>query len=305
MSADDNQKSGCNLCGSEERQFLCTLQGLDGKSYNAVRCRKCGLLYIHPLPNLDGAFDQVYSSDYWEAGFGQAHTCQQTIPRLFEACQRQAQIVEKLIGGRGKALDIGCGMGEFLAVLRDRGWEVQGTEVAGYAVHHVRDTLGLPVFHGRLEEAGFPGNHFDLIKLGHVIEHLTDPRSVLQTAYPLLKPGGLLMVDTNNADGLRIRGLFAYKKLFRRPIRGVYNHLIPPEHLYSFSEKTLRRLVEMVGFRVIGVVKPALGDPTYFPDVGLGPVGVKDRVLRTIDALGARLSMGDVLVMYATKDGRL
>jgi hypothetical protein len=73
------------------------------------------------------------------------------------------------------------------------------------------------------------------------IEHLGDPRRVMQALHGLLAPGGLLTMNTPNAAGwlhfLMRRKWFHYK---------------PQEHLYFFSPATLGRLLRETGFRVLG-----------------------------------------------------
>jgi SAM-dependent methyltransferase len=132
---------------------------------------------------------------------------------------------------RGTALDIGCGDGTFLAALREKGWEVNGTELRGDRAR----ALGIPVFEN-LSEVERGGRRYELITFWHSLEHLPQPREALQRAGALLSPGGVLVTAVPNAEGLQAR-------LFR----GRWLHLDVPRHLYHFGPASLERLLMASG----------------------------------------------------------
>jgi 2-polyprenyl-3-methyl-5-hydroxy-6-metoxy-1,4-benzoquinol methylase len=61
------------------------------------------------------------------------------------------------------------------------------------------------VFHGEIEDAGFDDDRFDVVVLSEVVEHLTDPRTLLNEVHRILRPGGLLWATTPNGSGLSWR----------------------------------------------------------------------------------------------------
>lgn len=140
---------------------------------------------------------------------------------------------------RGKLLDLGCGDGRFLALMRDAGWEVKGIEPDPTAARIAQQEFGVSVTVGALEDAGLPDEAFDAVTLSHVIEHVHDPVALLSECRRVLKPGGSVVIVTPN-----IRSLGHQK--FGSSWRG----LEPPRHLHIFSLGTLRVCCERAGLRV-------------------------------------------------------
>jgi len=140
---------------------------------------------------------------------------------------------------RGRLLDLGCGYGWFVRLLRGLGWDAMGVEADRTAVAAGRARYGVPICEGTLEEQAFPDASFDALVTRHSIEHVPDPRQTLLECRRVLKPGGWLGVATPNGRSLSSR-------LFGRHWRG----LTPPWHLHLFGPQALRRLVEESGFAV-------------------------------------------------------
>lgn len=140
---------------------------------------------------------------------------------------------------RGRLLDVGCGSGAFLALMRDLGWMVQGIELDGRAAALARQQFNLDVAEGPLEQAGFADNSFDAVNVSHVVEHVYDPGRLLRECRRVLRPAGKLIVTTPNINSMGHR-------VFRDAWRG----LEPPRHLYVFSPDALKHCVFGLGFRV-------------------------------------------------------
>ena len=101
---------------------------------------------------------------------------------------------------------------------------------------------------GALERGMYAPGSFDVITLWDVIEHVPDPRAVLEMAAELLAPGGVMMVKTPNCDGLYPRLSLALAGRL-----GFWGHPDPPGHLFQFSVSTLSRMVHAVGLRACAV----------------------------------------------------
>ena len=91
------------------------------------------------------------------------------------------------------------------------------------------------------------------------------------------------------------------KKLTGKNLNKRYGRLTPPEHVYSFTEKSLSRLLQSAGFDILKVYKPAWGDPTWFPMANRQDFSLTERAFFLLDQLGARLGFGDVIVVLARK----
>jgi 2-polyprenyl-3-methyl-5-hydroxy-6-metoxy-1,4-benzoquinol methylase len=123
--------------------------------------------------------------------------------------------------------------------MREEGWRVFGTEYDGASAIAARETYGLDVRTGNLEEAGFPPGGFDVITMSHVLEHLPDPVDALERCRRLLRSGGLIVAAVPNLSSLQASiG------------KGCWFHLDPPHHLFHFTEEGLRALLVQARFRV-------------------------------------------------------
>jgi 2-polyprenyl-3-methyl-5-hydroxy-6-metoxy-1,4-benzoquinol methylase len=143
---------------------------------------------------------------------------------------------------RGRLLDVGCGSGEWLLAMRQRGWAVEGFDFDESAVK-VAGQKGLKVQCGSLEEQNYPDNNFDAVTLNHVIEHVPDPVRTLGECARILKPGGKLVLFTPNSASLGHR-------LFRKNWRG----LEPPRHLHVFSMESMHRAFALAGFQEVVIL---------------------------------------------------
>lgn len=139
----------------------------------------------------------------------------------------------------GRILEIGCGSGEMLRYLDRLGWVVEGIDVDPKAVAVARNS-GLKVYCGDPLMLSIAGGSYDVVTMGHVIEHVYDPRKLLVECLRLLKPGGTLVIVTPNAQGL------GHKLMGRN-----WLHLDPPRHLHLFNSLTLARLCRDAGFNIL------------------------------------------------------
>lgn len=141
----------------------------------------------------------------------------------------------------GTILDVGCATGFFLEAARARGWVPSGIEINEFAARRAREKFGDAVWCGPFEEAPLAPGSFDAVVMCDLLEHLPDPAAALRRTREALKPGGMLSVTCPDSSSLSARlagnSWYHYKK----------------EHLYYFSPRTLRALLESAGFEVAGI----------------------------------------------------
>jgi 2-polyprenyl-3-methyl-5-hydroxy-6-metoxy-1,4-benzoquinol methylase len=141
----------------------------------------------------------------------------------------------------GRLVEIGCGNGDMLQILREAGWQAEGVDFDPAAVTIARDN-GLQVHLGTLQSKGYATNTFDAVTSSHTIEHLSDPALFLNECYRILRPGGRLSIVTPNS-----------RSLGHRFFKQSWLHLDPPRHLHIFNVPSLHRLVTEAGFQDIHI----------------------------------------------------
>lgn len=214
------------LCGSERATPTLIVSG-----EQIVRCVDCGLVRQATRPvSAAGMYDHgYYTSDNAKGGYANYFLDAGINRRTFG---RRLSAIERRSGGRGRLLDVGAALGDFVLDAAARGWQAEGAEISSFAVASARDR-GAVMHEGPLESLGLTAASYDVITLYDAIEHLFDPIATLCEIRRLLKPGGLLHIVTPNVDGLQARILGRY-----------WYHYKPGEHLYYFGPMTLRTVIE-------------------------------------------------------------
>lgn len=157
------------------------------------------------------------------------------LPKYRQALDRELRYLPPLKPG-GRVLDVGFGSGAFLLIAQEIGWRVFGADPDLVAVTNAHEA-GLNVRQGGINAFADEREQFDVITMSHVIEHAHDPIQMLNDAYALLKPGGVLYIDTPNIDA------FGHHK-FNKHWRG----LEIPRHLVLFNWESITELLNKTGF---------------------------------------------------------
>jgi len=166
----------------------------------------------------------------------------------------------------GSLLEIGCGDGGFLSLARERGWKTTGVDSDPQAAQAALEKYGIEVQVGRIEDCDFPRDHFDLIVMNHVIEHVLDPAALLSACAAILRSGGVVLLVTPNSAGLG-------HAVFGRRWRG----LEPPRHLNLFSPDLLAKSTQGTGLRCVYLGTASVNaEAIYWGSTGM--VGMGDLI---------------------------
>lgn len=223
----------CGACGGFQTATAFAKNGFQIRS-----CRTCDFKFVHPPPADDPA--RLYGQGYFcgaEQGFGYVHYEEDKIA-MRPFFERVLALLGELKGRPGALLDVGAATGFFLKLAAAHGWTGQGVEVSDFACRRAK-AAGLAVQCGTLEAAAFPAVSFDAVTLLDVIEHVSSPAHTLVECRRILKPGGMIFVNTPDTAS-------AWARLFGQH----WHAYCPPEHLAYFNQKNLGRLLERSGFRV-------------------------------------------------------
>lgn len=166
-------------------------------------------------------------------------------PGLGEHLDLLIRYLDAPVETRNRLLDVGCGDGEALDILRLLGWQTTGVELDAKAVEVAR-AVGLDVRLGSLHDVGFADQTFDLVTSSHVIEHVHDPLAFLVEQRRVLRPGGRLLAVTPNAAGPMHTKWSEY-----------WLNLDPPRHLTLFTKASLEKLASAAGFAEARVITTA------------------------------------------------
>ncbi|MBN1273076.1 MAG: class I SAM-dependent methyltransferase [Candidatus Aminicenantes bacterium] len=238
----------CNLCRAKDTSLLYKgrdrFHNIPGK-YHLVRCRQCGLMYLDPMPTRK-QLDRHYLVDYipYSKAIDDEPNLLKRWDRRYGMYKRYCAVTQ--VAGRepGRVLDVGCATGNFLEAMRRHGsWQPVGVEPNRHASNYARDRLGLDVFTGTLEEAGFRDNSFDVVTMWDVLEHVTDPKATLQEVARVLRIGGILVMSLPNPETWEI-GLFG----------SYWGGWDVPRHLHLFTHDVTARYLEEAGFELIKTI---------------------------------------------------
>ncbi len=149
-------------------------------------------------------------------------------------------------------LELGSAHGGFVAMLAKCGYAASGLEISPQIVDYARQSFQVPMLLGPLEQQKIPAGSLDGIILMDVLEHLPDPVATLRHGVSLLKPDGLLVIQTPCFDPeVTFQELNAGQHPFARM-------LIPFEHIHLFSEQGITKLLHQLE------VPHLVFEPAYF-----------------------------------------
>ncbi len=247
----------CDLCGATHFRPLSFYYELEGQRLQGMQCRSCSLMFLDPLPT-EAQLERLYGKEYFtdRANYNREEKDRKFIEESDQvdfSKPRPDKFTDYMLahypGRRFRYLEVGCGPGYTLKSLESLGWEAHGLEISTHAADFARNHLGLPVVTGNIETTEeFRSDQFDLVYMGDVIEHLRSPSATVAKFGQIIEPGGLLVLalpSALNLPALRI-GLAAYGVLGRQRKMD-----IRPYHLYEFTPRTIRALLEKHGFEVV------------------------------------------------------
>jgi SAM-dependent methyltransferase len=203
--------------------------------WTVVKCANCGLVYLNPRPTgaeIVGYYNEQYKPFQENAG----------LLGLIEdiAVKVRTRKLKKIVKEGGRILEIGCGIGQYLASVRDTGlWEVAGVELSPHAAAFAREKRSLAVSTGTIFDADFPAESFDAVIMRHVLEHVPSPTETLREIRRVLRRGGKLILTVPNVEAIEV-------KIFKLS----WCAWSFPYHSYHFSAETLSVLLKKTGFVV-------------------------------------------------------
>ena len=229
----------CPVCNSNKIHFKnkagSSDQPQEPLKWSVYGCDDCGLVFLNPQPTWDDLV-AYYPPDYLCY-----NTHVEDEERVVEEAKQKNEHRHIPIPAGKRLLDVGCGGGSFLQVLKKLGVEVKGVDPGVSATAAARES-GLDVFTGTLEEyiaQNGTDEKFDVITCSHVLMATPSPAGTLDCMRQLLAPNGYIWVAVPNADceSARQLGWRWHSTYF-------------PRNIIQFTSKTLSKAAEVAGLEI-------------------------------------------------------
>jgi len=239
--------------------------------FQIVECRKCRLIRLHPQPSPLELRD-YYPPNYW---FVPETTAADRLEQWYRrfVLRDHLRFVERALAEseeEGLVLDVGCGGGLFLQMLRERrNRPVAGLDFSLDAANVAWRRAGVPAICATLSRAPLAPSSCAAITMFHVLEHLYDPASYLDAAHQLLRPDGRLILQVPNAACWQFL-LFGER----------WNGIDVPRHLIDFRLSDVDSLLDHCGFEVLRHKHFSLRD---------NPAGMATSLAPSLDPMARRL----------------
>lgn len=218
----------CNLCSNNNFSVYLKVKG-----DRLVKCKECGLIYLNPRPTY-WELRNMYTEHYKEKIPSQIKEIEREINKRKKRCEKVLKMTGKK---KGRILDIGCGFGYFLACMKKYGWDTTGIDINEKVIKFAKQRLKLNVLRRSIVTFR-PQKRFDAIMMFHSLEHMPNPVRTLRKISKMLFNKGMLIVGGPNFN--------SFDRIWHKSDwRGYTN-----SHLYYFTPKTYRLVLEKAGFVV-------------------------------------------------------
>lgn len=236
----------CNYCGSDEYRVLFR----EGKAqiHQVVKCMSCGLMYANPQTThtVDGKVS-MDDGDHLSPDELEKELCNlvpdknQYLAKQYIQQRDYLKVLDVIENReRGILVDVGSYTGVFLHSAKERGWDALGIEPLQIPRVYSEREFGLKVLSTPFETSDIKPDSVDVVVSFHVIEHVYDPKIYINKSNTILKKGGLLVLETPTYDSF-------WFWLLRHRERSMRCN----GHIFFFTRKSLREMVEDCGFKVV------------------------------------------------------
>ncbi len=240
-----NQSEICLFCNKKTSAFINAPDNdsYESKSYNVFFCLYCDIGFI-PFVTLPENLTENYETIGYYSEFDENSNNLQNsssvlllLEKIFNKKRLNVLIKYKK---NGNLLDVGCGSGKFLTTATSNFNNVYGVEVSkqGRKFLMKKNIISeKSIFCNK-----FKDNYFDAITYWHSFEHMKNPSEILKKTKDLLKKDGILLISVPNYNSI---GRYIFNKF--------WFHLDVPRHIFHYTEKSLRNLIENSNFEVVDI----------------------------------------------------
>jgi len=243
----------CPVCNSTEINPLLTVKdnSVSQEDFVVWQCGRCTLRFTQDVPDEDSIGPYYQSQDY----ISHTNTDKGLLNKLYQrvrklTLEQKANLIISNTKEKGKILDIGAGIGAFLSVMKEKGWEIKGIEPDEGARKNAQELFGLKLDQPS-ELQNLQPSSFDAITLWHVLEHVHQLHDYVEHLKNLLTRDGRIFIAVPN-----------YTSVDAAAYRNFWAAYDVPRHLYHFTPFAIENLMRQHGLSVIDK-KPMWFDSFY------------------------------------------
>ena len=217
-------------------------------NWTVYKCKSCGFIFTNPFPKKE-VIHRYYDYDYFkdERHIKKFFNIDGSLKYENNNYNNRVVDIENEFEKRGNLLEIGAAHGEFLNVMKERGWNVKGVEISEAACKIAKDKYNIELFNGNF--LNFVSEEkFDVICMYQTLEHVHDFFEHLLKAKEMLKKGGIIVIEVPN--------IRAFDMMFSKKRRWYSYEL--PRHLKHFYPAFLKKVANKLSLNIISL-------DTYYP----------------------------------------
>ncbi len=226
----------CQLCGRDELDLFSVPDRAE-----FYLCRDCEL-YQHATPPICEAEYGLEYNTYADRRSQKLRTAHVRLNRIAALTGNDRSPTDRPL----KLLDIGCNLGITLEAARQRGWQAVGIDINPEMADYCQQQ-GFEAISYQGQQLPFEDQTFDIVTGWHVIEHVNDVRQTLAEWRRVLRPDGILAIETPDASSSKVRLLGRH-----------YQRFWCIEHTYAFTPENLNSFFQQTGFDILR--KPIFGN---------------------------------------------
>lgn len=282
----------CAMCGGHDFTTVVTEKWF-GSEFRVVRCRGCHLMFTNPRPSAEWKahfYDPKYNP--YLAQDERDYAYQQIDLKIPDDAAVWVYL-NQLVPDGAKLLDGGCSSGHFVKAAIEHGYDASGFDCSPEAVDDARTRFGLNVFAADATDLPVEDNTYDVITLNQVFEHFSSPLATLRELQRVLKPSGVLYLETVNY--LKLYWMERYLPFLKKPYLNMrntesdwYRDRLPWasfDHYYHWTPATIKEAMRRAGF--VDVENYSFRSP--MADVAIAskgsPAKLKNNVTKTLESI--------------------
>lgn len=218
--------------------------------FSYVECLNCGCVYLRERPTIDEIrlyyppekqmWRETWQYNLVRTGVRGRYIPTNPVHSFLGWALDKVFLLPPKDSPQPRLLDIGGGNFKATKAYSEAGFECYGIDINPETVAFARNTLGLDVRQEPFEATSFPANHFDIVLMHHVLEHLYSPRNSLRQARRILKDEGYLVVEVPNSGGWSAQ-----------KFREMWGFVGAPQHTWLPDPQTLAHLLQEEGFHIV------------------------------------------------------